>query len=93
MVVRRSIIFVGTVQGVGFRYRAKEAASRYGLTGWVRNEWDGSVHMEVQGEESCIDRMIGDVDSGTFVHIDGIESKDLPLSQDERGFRVLGWGY
>ena len=49
--VRKQIRFRGKVQGVGFRYHAKNAASSLGLTGWVRNESDGSVYMEVQGED------------------------------------------
>ena len=44
---RRHISFYGWVQGVGFRYRARHAAELYGCTGWVRNEWDGSVTMEM----------------------------------------------
>jgi acylphosphatase len=41
--VRKHIVFYGSVQGVGFRYRARQAAGLVGCTGWVRNEWDGSV--------------------------------------------------
>ncbi len=47
---RRRIEFHGQVQGVGFRYQARRYASAYGLKGWVRNEYDGSVTMEVQGQ-------------------------------------------
>ena len=47
--IRKHIIFTGQVQGVGFRWRAREAARLYGCTGWCRNEWDGSVTMEIQG--------------------------------------------
>ena len=45
--IRRHIAFYGWVQGVGFRYRARHAAELYGCTGWVRNEWDGTVTMEI----------------------------------------------
>jgi len=45
--VRKHINFHGWVQGVGFRYHARHAAELYGCTGWVRNEWDGSVTMEM----------------------------------------------
>ena len=41
--------FVGEVQGVGFRWTARKVAQELGLTGWVRNEPDGSVSMELQG--------------------------------------------
>lgn len=38
--IRRHIVFTGSVLGVGFRYRARHAAELYGCTGWVRNEYD-----------------------------------------------------
>lgn len=47
--VRKHIIFSGRVQGVGFRYTACYLARSLGLTGWVKNLWDGDVEMEVQG--------------------------------------------
>ena len=56
--IRKHIIFTGSVQGVGFRYRARHAAELYGCTGWVRNEYDGSVVMEIQGTEEQIDRVL-----------------------------------
>ena len=46
--IRRQIIFYGRVQGVGFRYKARYMADSLGLTGYVHNEYDGSVKMEVQ---------------------------------------------
>lgn len=52
--IRKRIVFHGWVQGVGFRYRARHAAEHLGATGWVRNEYDGSVTMEIQGTEMFI---------------------------------------
>ncbi len=89
--VRKAIIFRGSVQGVGFRWRAREAARMLGLTGWVRNEYDGSVSMEVQGSEEAISRMIGMIDEGSFVHIDEMEVRRLALHDGERQFRVEGY--
>ena len=43
--IRKHIVFTGQVQGVGFRWRARQAANLYGCTGWCRNERDGSVTM------------------------------------------------
>ena len=48
--VRRRYSIEGQVQGVGFRYRARYAAQSLALTGWVQNEDDGSVTLEVQGD-------------------------------------------
>ena len=50
--IRRRWRFTGTVQGVGFRYYARAAALHLGLTGWVANNWDGSVTLEAQGERA-----------------------------------------
>ena len=49
--IRKHIIFYGRVQGVGFRYYSVYKSRQLGLTGWVRNLYDGTVEMEVQGEQ------------------------------------------
>ena len=86
--IRRHISFTGWVQGVGFRYRTRHAASLYGCTGWVRNEWDGSVTMEIQGEPEAIDRVIQAIGAGRYVQIEGMKGKEIPLLDDERSFRT-----
>lgn len=85
--VRKRIVFYGRVQGVGFRYRARHAAESMDLTGWVRNEWDDSVTMEVQGAEQNIRKMIEMVARGTFIFIERMEEKEIP-TVEERGFRI-----
>ena len=55
--IRRRWRFTGTVQGVGFRYYARAAALHLGLTGWVANNWDGSVTLEAQGERAALDAL------------------------------------
>lgn len=47
----------GTVQGVGFRYAARDAAFECSVTGWVRNLPDGSVEIVVQGSADSVARM------------------------------------
>lgn len=39
----------GRVQGVGFRAFARDTAQTLGLSGWVANEWDGSVAGQAEG--------------------------------------------
>ena len=83
--IRKHIIFTGFVQGVRFRYRARHAAELYGCTGWVRNEYDGSVVMEIQGTEEQIDQVILAIERGTFVRIENMDVKSIPVVEDERG--------
>ena len=85
---RKHIVFYGSVQGVGFRYRARQAAGLVGCTGWVRNEWDGSVSMEIQGTESAIEQVILAIERGHYVQIDNMDVKELELIEDEHGFRT-----
>ena len=86
--IRYHLRFIGRVQGVGFRWTATRAADMLGLTGWVYNAWDGSVEMEVQGDEESIAEMIRTIDRGRFIQIDEIEKKEIPVVEDERYFDV-----
>lgn len=86
--VRKYIRFYGWVQAVGFRWRAMQAAQHYGATGWVRNEYDDSVSMEIQGTERQIDDVIAALERGTYIRIERMEVKMLEPLEDERGFQV-----
>lgn len=84
--IRKRITFYGSVQGVGFRYRACYAAEMFGCTGYVHNEWDGSVTMEIQGEEDNIDQVILAIERGSYIRIENMDVKTLPVDEEERGF-------
>ncbi len=86
--IRKRIVFRGQVQGVGFRWHAKNAAAALGLTGWVRNEYDGSVTMEVQGTEDEIRRMIMEIQAGRYIDVQDMDVKNIEPSEEERDFRV-----
>ena len=55
---RVHIIVEGRVQGVFFRDYTREEAQKLGLTGWVRNQRDGTVEAVVEGDASRIEQMI-----------------------------------
>lgn len=86
-IVRKHFTFRGRVQGVGFRYRAKYAADGMGITGWVRNEYDGSVEMEAQGPEAAINRMLRMLSSDSYIRIESITTENIPLNEHEKSFR------
>lgn len=85
--IRKKIVFHGRVQGVGFRYTAKYLAQSIGLTGWVRNEYNGTVLMEIQGREPMIFKLMEGLNNSMFIEISWIDSEDIPV-KEERGFRV-----
>ena len=56
--------------------------------GWVRNEWDGTVSMEIQGTEEAIDKVIMSIESGRYVQIENMDSRTIPVDPEEYGFRT-----
>ena len=89
--IRQRIVFHGRVQGVGFRYQARYAAGMYGVTGWVRNNYDYTVTMEVQGTQEQIDQMIIAIDRSRFIRITHMDVTDIPVVEEERSFRTIGY--
>lgn len=85
--IRRRWRFTGEVQGVGFRYYARAAAQHLGLTGWVANNWDGSVTLEAQGTRAALDELVPTIErTNRWARIENIETAILPLKEHEYGF-------
>ena len=63
-IIRLHAIIEGYVQGVGFRMFVQRAASSLGLTGWVRNRWDGSVEVLAEGERQSLEKLLSDLHIG-----------------------------
>ncbi len=55
---RLTIRVFGRVQGVFFRASARDESRRLGVAGFARNEPDGSVSLEAEGEESAVERFV-----------------------------------
>ena len=62
--VRIHIMIEGRVQGVGFRFFAKEHALKLGLSGWVRNTFEGNVEAQAEGSKQNIDIWISHLQNG-----------------------------
>lgn len=82
--IRKHIVFHGRVQGVGFRYTAKYMAQSLGLVGWVKNEWDGTVTMEVQGRETLIHKLLVGLNQGRYIEIEWMDTEEIPLEKESR---------
>jgi acylphosphatase len=48
----------GYVQGVGFRYFVLQNANDLGLTGWVRNLWNGQVEVTAEGPHDDVNQLL-----------------------------------
>lgn len=86
--IRKKFHFIGSVQGVGFRYRARHAATGCGVTGWVKNEWDGSVLMEAQGTNDQINEMLKLINRSSYIVIDRMQYEEIPIEEHENGFHI-----
>ena len=51
MIIAKTFKIYGKVQNVGFRFYTHKKAKEYNITGFVKNEPDGSVYIEAEGEE------------------------------------------
>ena len=79
----------GRVQGVFFRFYAQEVAGRLGIAGLARNEPDGTVYIEAQGEEDALREFLGWCESGPpLAKVEKVESSFEPKTRDYREFKV-----
>ncbi|GAB3265836.1 acylphosphatase [Chitinimonas naiadis] len=54
----RHLLIHGRVQGVGYRYAFENMAEQFGLQGWVRNRFDGTVEAQIEGSEEAVVAMV-----------------------------------
>ena len=87
---RAHIFYSGSVQGVGFRFTVSRLASRYNLSGYVKNLSDGRVEMMLQGEEKNISLVINDIKDNHFSgYIRDTEVQWLEPSKEFTRFEIL----
>jgi acylphosphatase len=83
-----SIHVSGKVQGVFFRASTKEKAEEFRIKGTVRNNPDGSVSIEAEGDEENLHQFIAWCKIGPrFAHVDRCELNEKPL-QNFKGFSI-----
>ena len=88
---RVHVVFVGQVQGVGFRWTAQATAHEVNVTGWVINERDGSVTMEVQGTDRQISEFFGRFDQAYAryrIRYEIYDKYDIAVDPEEADFVV-----
>ena len=79
--MRRVVALVsGHVQGVGYRWFVRGAATSAGLTGSARNLADGGVEVVLEGPDDAVTRVLAELDGPRAPGaVTGVESRDEPL--------------
>ncbi|MBN1146953.1 MAG: acylphosphatase [Anaerolineales bacterium] len=86
---RLHAIVEGRVQGVGFRYFVEESAMALGLTGWVRNRWDGTVELVAEGERQSLEKLLAVVRRGPRAsYVSDVRFEWSPASGEFKSFYV-----
>ena len=81
----------GRVQGVAFRAWAKAEALRHGLTGWIRNEPDGSVKALLMGPAASVADMVRRMGRGPgAASVKDVMTEKTDPEPDVHGFNIVG---
>lgn len=76
------IIVKGRVQGVGYRWFARQAAEQLDIAGYVRNLPNGDVEVVAVGEQSNLDRFVTELNRGpAFAYVTDMEMEEIPLDE------------
>lgn len=86
--IAKHIIFIGQVQGVGFRFTAFNMANRCQLTGFVRNLPDGAVEMLVQGPAEIVNGCIQDIEESFSGYIREAKITETPSDPKYKDFKI-----
>jgi acylphosphatase len=86
--MRKRVIVHGRVQGVFFRDTTRRMAESRSISGWVRNNSDGSVEAAFEGEANAVEEMVRFAHEGprgaAVEHVDVVEEDPEGLT----GFRI-----
>lgn len=89
--VRARVLIAGRVQGVGFRFAARQVAQQQRLSGWVRNRTDGSVEAVVQGESAGVQAFLDWCRRGPRgAAVTEVQVVWEPYQEEFQGFRIVG---
>jgi len=87
--VRWTVLYSGNVQGVGFRATADAIATRFDVTGYVKNLPDGRVQMVVEGLEQQVERFRDAVNKEMCANISDIQCCASPATGKYSDFSIV----
>ena len=80
--------YEGRVQGVGFRFNAIKQSAGLNVNGFVRNEPDGSVLMDVEGSSADLKNLLARVETVMKENIEATDVTEQPLAGKSGGFNI-----
>jgi len=89
VMTRRTLLFSGRVQGVGFRATAAALARRHCLQGFVRNLADGRVETVVEGEDAAVSHFLDDLRRTFERQIQNCQDRSDAATGEFGGFEIL----
>ena len=87
--IRKTVHFSGTVQGIGFRYTAHRLARGFAVTGYVRNLPDARVELVAEGEPEQVARLLDAVQQAMHGHIRDTVCSEAPATGAYHGFEII----
>jgi acylphosphatase len=83
-----NITITGKVHMVGFRFHTRNQAKKLGLMGFVQNQDDGSVYMEIEGEKGKVEELLAWCKQGPqYAQVENVEHKESKM-QDFKEFEI-----
>lgn len=86
--IAREVLYRGRVQGVGFRYNARQIARRFEVQGFVRNLDDGRVQLVASGTQAEVDRFLAAVAESMEGNIVEAVESELPSACEYSSFEI-----
>ncbi|MDZ7722413.1 MAG: acylphosphatase [candidate division KSB1 bacterium] len=88
---RANITVSGRVQGVGFRFFVTQKARDLNISGTVKNEMNGTVSVNAEGEKDNIEQFIVHLYQGpSMARVDDIDTQWVEYTGKYQGFRTVG---
>ncbi|HVS01174.1 MAG TPA: acylphosphatase [Thermoanaerobaculia bacterium] len=86
----KRFLLSGRVQGVGFRYWARQSARALGVRGWIRNLPDGSVEVQAAAAPEVLERFKEELRCGPAgAMVDAVDEQELTQMPDWQGFQIV----
>ena len=86
---RIAVTAKGRVQGVCYRYFCSSQAQELNLSGWVKNQPDGSVYLEAQGEDTILQDLLSQLRIGpSLAEVSSTDWEEISTVDGENEFKI-----